>query len=358
MKITGKSVWVGLGFLVSGVCLWLFLRNMEWDRVGVALREAKYFYVLPCLLWFILGYVLRVIRWRSLIHEVKRVSFLNVFSATSIGFMANHLLPARAGEIVRTVLLGKKEDIGMATVFATIVMERLLDSMSLIILAVVIFALIPSLHSSAGMDPVPQGVMEIQDSHFLLQLKSGVGVLGATCLVSLLFFIFLDLYTKQSLDLVRRLLFFLPHNLREKLINILESFVLGLKVVKSVRQVIWLSALSFGIWFLFITGVYILGYSFGIKIPYTGMCVVVVCTGLAVALPQAPGYIGVYHLAVLKSLELFHVEPSVAQSFAIVLWTLNLFLTLILGGFFLWREGMGLGQLLVREPVSPAGPKG
>ena len=349
MKITGKLVWVGFGFLVSGICLWLFLRNIEWDRVGMALREAKYFYVLPGILVFFLVYVLRVLRWRSLVSEVKRVSFLNIFSATAIGFMANHLLPARAGEIVRTVVLGKKEGMGIATVFATIVMERLLDTMSLIILAIGVFALIPSLHDGTNPNPTPQ---EIQDTHFLLQLKSGVGILGATCVLSLFFFIFLDLYTERALNVTNRLLFFLPHNFKEKLMKILGSFVMGLKVLKSVKQVVWLSVLSFGIWFLAVIGIYVMGYSFGIKIPFAGMCLVMVCTSLAVALPQAPGYIGVFHLAVLKSLELFHVETSVAQSFAIVMWAANLFVIMAMGSFFLWREGMTFGQI-VREPASP-----
>ncbi|MDI6760626.1 MAG: lysylphosphatidylglycerol synthase transmembrane domain-containing protein [Candidatus Brocadiaceae bacterium] len=349
MRITGKSVWVGSGFLISGICLWLFVRDIEWGRVGMALREAKYFYVLPCLLGLALVYVLRVLRWQSLVSEVKRVSFVNIFSATAIGFMANNLLPARAGEIVRTVILGKKEGLGMATVFATIVMERLLDSMSLIILAIVVFALIPSVHTGAGTNPTPQ---EVQDAHFLLQIKSGIGIMGAMCVVSLLLFIILDLYSKQAMDIIGRFLFFLPHNLKGKIISLLESFVLGLKVLKGVKQVVWLSVLSFGVWFLSIAGTYILGYSFGIEIPFTGMCLVVVCTGLAVAIPQAPGYIGVFHLAVLKSLEIFHVETSVAQSFAIVLWTVNLFVTLTMGSFFLWREGMGLGQM-AREPTSP-----
>ncbi|HHT9131752.1 MAG TPA: lysylphosphatidylglycerol synthase transmembrane domain-containing protein [Candidatus Tripitaka californicus] len=349
MRITGKSVWIVSGLLISGICLWLFLKDMEWGRVRMALGEAEYFYVLPSLLVSILVYVLRALRWQSLVSEVKRVSFTNILSATAIGFMANNILPARAGEIVRTVILGKKEGLGMATVFATIVMERLLDSMSLIILATAIFALIPSLHNAASANPTPR---EVQDAHFLLQLKSGVGILGATCVVILLLFIILDLYSKQAMDVIGRLLFFLPHNLRGKIISLLESFVLGLKVLKSVRQVMWLSALSFGIWFLGVAGFYVLDYSFGIQIPFTGMCLVMVCTSLAVALPQAPGYIGVFHLAVLKSLELFHVETSVAQSFAIVLWTVNLFVTLTTGSFFLWREGMSLGQM-VREPASP-----
>lgn len=352
MKITGKSIWVGSGFLISGVCLWLFLRNLEWDRVEVALRGAKYFYVLPCTLGLLLIYVLRAFRWRSLVSEVKEASFLNMFSATSIGFMVNHLLPARAGEIVKTVIIGKKENISMATVFATVIMERLLDSMSLIILATGVLAFIPYFHPGTAHSPMVEETSELQNAHFLLQLKSGVGIMAAICVVSLIFFILLDLYSKQILDMVGKLLFFLPQGLKEKSVRMLASFVLGLKVLKNVRQVVWLTVLSFCIWFLGIMAVYILGLSFGIKIPFWGMSLVVVCTGLAVALPQAPGYIGVYHLAVTKSLELFHVDISVAQSFAIVLWMLNFFLPIVMGSFFLWKEGMSFSQV-VRKPTSP-----
>jgi uncharacterized protein (TIRG00374 family) len=346
MKLTGKSIWVGSGFVISGVCLWLFLRNIEWGQVGRALKEAEYFYVIPSLLVSFLVYILRALRWRSLLSEVKKASFLNLLSATFIGFMANHLLPARVGEIVRAVVIGKKENISMPTAFATIVMERLFDSVSLIIVATVVFAFIPCFRQSTAQNPAVEGNLELQNSHFLLQLKSGVGIMGAVCVVSLVFFILLDLYSKRVIDLTGRLLFFLPCGLKEKLLRILESFVPGLKILRNTRQVIWLSLLSFGMWFVGILSVYILSLSFGIGVPITGMSLVVVCTSLAVAMPQAPGYVGVYHLAVLKSLELFHVDVSVAQSFAIVLWTIGFFLPIVMGSFFLWREGLSFSQVL------------
>ncbi len=352
MKLAGKSIWVLSGFLISGFCLWLFFRNIEWEEVKTAIQGAKYFYVLPCLAWFFLAYLFRTLRWMSLISGIKKISFLNVFSATFIGFMGNHILPARAGEIVKTVILGKKEGIRVATVLGTVVMERLLDTITLIIMATVVLALLPSTQEELASSLGQQGLLEIQEYNLLMHLRSYVKILAAVCVISVIFFIFLDFYYKKMLEIIGNLLFFLPQGPRGKVMRVLESFVGGLKVLKSVRQVMWLTLLSFGIWFVFVFATYTLGHSFDIDIPITGMCLLVICTAVAVALPQAPAYIGVYHLAVLKSLELFHIDRSIAQSFAIILWMLNVTVPLVVGSFFLWREGIYFSQIVKQADVS------
>ncbi|MDO8136976.1 MAG: lysylphosphatidylglycerol synthase transmembrane domain-containing protein [Candidatus Brocadiales bacterium] len=352
--ITRKSFWLFTGFLISGLCLWLFLKNIEWDKLLLSLREANYIYVFPSLGAMMVCYLLRALRWGSLVSPVKRASFINLFSAVSIGFMGNHLLPARAGEFIRSVLLGKKENISISTVIATVVMERLLDSISMIILATVVLSILPisidpqGSATSAG----SPSLQDIRNSTFLHQMKSGIGILGGVCLVTVVSLILLDLYSQRAISLVEKLLFFIPHGLRDTLLGLLGSFIHGLKVLRNIKQVLWLSILSFAIWLSGILSAYILAYSFHIEIPFSAMCLVGVGIGLAVALPQAPGYIGVYHLAVQKTLELFHVDLSSAQSFAIVSWTINILVPIIIGTFFLWREGMSFGQLIERKATT------
>lgn len=351
MKITKHGLWVLSGLIISGLCLWLFLRGIEWGKLSMALSGANYFYVLPCLGGLMATYLLRALRWGSLISPVKRISFGNLFSAMSIGFMANHILPARAGEVIRSVLLGKKEDIKVTTVIATVVMERLFDTVSLIVLATVVIALLPHAHhvaqEAAAIGLAGENLQgEIEDSIFVHQLKSGIGILGGVCLVTILSLVLLDLYPQKAMVVAGQLLFFLPHALRDRLLGLLESFAHGLKILRNIRQVFWLSFLSFAIWALGIVSMYVLGLSFGIKLPFTGMCLVCISVGLAVALPQAPAYIGVFQLAVLKTLELFSVELSSAQSFAIVLWAVNVFMAITLGMFFLWKEGLRFRQLI------------
>ncbi|MFQ5956333.1 MAG: lysylphosphatidylglycerol synthase transmembrane domain-containing protein [Candidatus Brocadiales bacterium] len=355
MILSSKGFWILFGLFISGLCLWLFLKDIEWEKLSLALKEANYIYVIPSVMVVFLTYLVRVTRWELLILPIKKVSFMNVFSATAIGFMANHVLPARAGEIIKCVVLSKKENIRTTGVFATVVVERLLDSVSLIIFATVVLAVI----SPHGSEAVYSGAYapsnpthEANDLHLLDQLKKGIGILGGVCLVTVVSLILLDIYSQKAIDLVGKMFFFLPHSIKDRILHLLESFVQGMKVLKNIRQVLWLTFLSFSLWILFVVSMIILGYSFGIELPFTGMCFVCICISLAVALPQAPGYIGVFHFAVLKSLELFQVELSAAQSFAIVLWAVNIFTSLIIGMLFLWMEGLSFSQIIREQEVS------
>ncbi|HHT9134513.1 MAG TPA: lysylphosphatidylglycerol synthase transmembrane domain-containing protein [Candidatus Avalokitesvara rifleensis] len=348
-----RAIWILFGLFLSGLCLWLFLRDTNWEELSLALRKADYVYVLPAVLVTLLTYLVRGIRWELLVLPIKKVSFMNVLSAISIGFMANHLLPARAGEIIRCIVLSKKEDMRTTGVFATVVMERLLDSVSLIIFATVVLAALTH-HGPGQFYPDTSTTSNPVGDDLLLfnQLKRGIAILGGVCLVTVVILIFLDVYKEKAVGLVDRLFFFLPHAVKDRILHLLESFVQGMKVLKNIRQVLWLSFLSFGLWILFVVAMVILGYSFEIEIPFAGMCFVCICISLAVALPQAPAYIGVFHFAVQKSLEIFHVALPVAQSFAIVLWATSIFTSVAIGTFFLWKEGLSFSQIVKVQGVS------
>ena len=90
-------------------------------------------------------------------------------------------------------------------------------------------------------------------------------------------------------------------------------------------------------------------FSFHMHLPFMGACLVAICLALAVALPQAPGYIGVFHIAVLKSLDIFGIQTTAAQSYAIVLWAISILPSTIMGFFFLWREGIAFREVVKLE---------
>ncbi|MGR3296279.1 MAG: lysylphosphatidylglycerol synthase transmembrane domain-containing protein [Candidatus Bathyanammoxibius sp.] len=353
MKTNVKQISLLLGLCISAVFLWLFLREIEWDELYSALQRADYIYVIPAVLITLVTYLIRTARWELLVLPIKKVSFPNVLSATTIGLMANHVLPARAGEIIRCVVLSRSEKVRVTGIFATVIMERLLDSLSLIIFATVVIAVIAPHGTGSGATESSVAAGNSIDTHTLLfvQLKKGLGILTGICIMSAILLAFLDIYTQRTLDLVSKLCFFLPHSINDIILHLLESFVRGLKVLKNFRQLLWLSFLSFSLWISFVLIMILLGYSFGIDIPFAAMCFVCICIALAVAMPQAPGYIGVFHYVVQKSLELFHVAPATAQSYAIVLWSVSIFTSIILGAFFLWREGLSFGQMVKAREV-------
>ena len=176
-----------------------------------------------------------------------------------------------------------------------------------------------------------------------LEKWSAIMAFLGICAITSLFL--LSLYPKKAGAVFEKLLFIFPHHLRDKLVNLLHSFISGLQVFDHKTKLIWIGVLSLMIWLLNAASVYVLCYSFDIGLSFAGACFVTVCIALAVALPQAPGFIGVFHIATQKSLDVFGIGLSSAQSFAILLWAVSVIPVTIAGLLFLWREGISFGEI-------------
>ncbi len=286
-----------------------------------------------------------------------------------IGFMANNVLPARLGEIIRPVMIARKEKIKVSTSFATIVMERIFDILGIIVIASLLFCFLPSEPSHnrhvGAANHIEASTVDSKtvehggqansystsqknktDSQSVInQLKKWSAIMAffGICAIAILFL--LSLYPKRAGAVFEKLLFIFPHHLRDKLVSLLHSFISGLQVFDHKTKLIWIGTLSIIIWLLNALSIYVLCYSFDIGLSYAGSCFVTVCIALAVALPQAPGFIGVFHIATQKSLDVFGIDLSSAQSFAILLWAISVVPVTVTGMLFLWREGMSFGEI-------------
>ncbi len=350
MKFNKKNILFIVSIIASIVCTWLFVKNIDWLLLKNALRNANYWFIIPTLILTLVVYVVRAIRWRGLLSHIKLISVMNLLSVTCIGFMANNILPARVGEVLRPFILTKKEDIKFSTSFATVIVERIFDMMGLIIFTVAVIALLP--HPSPShhaLSHVSTSQVSTINESIIPSLKKWTEVfaaVGGFTIVSLFFVVFKPDFFKKILF---KLCFFLPHKIKDKVLGLYESFVYGLKILEDKTQTVWMLALSLFIWILGGAEIYLLGFSFHMHLPFVGACLVAVCLALAVALPQAPGYIGVFHIAVLKSLHIFGIETTAAQSYAIVLWAISILPSTILGFLFLWREGIAFREVVKLE---------
>ncbi|MCP5006779.1 MAG: flippase-like domain-containing protein [Planctomycetes bacterium] len=367
MNFNKKNIIFLLGIIVSVSCSWLFVRKVEWTSLNRAFTEAKYIYVIPTIIILFASHYVRSIRWSWLLAPVKRVTIINVFSAIIIGFMANNILPARVGEIIRPLMIGKKENIRLSTVAATVIIERVFDVLSLIVLATATLFLLPTYITKNDLKERPNytssttlaetikveavdkvsgpgattGMYETNRST-IHQLKKWAGLFTGFGILSILFLFLLSIYPKQASDITKKLLFFLPHHQRDKTIGLIDSFISGLQIFDDKKQIFFVGIVSIVIWVLNVAGIYILGYSFNLGLSFIGACFVTVCLALAVALPQAPGYIGVFHIATQKTLCIFGIDMSSAQSYAILLWAASIIPVTLIGFLLLWREGMGI----------------
>ncbi|MDR4506187.1 MAG: flippase-like domain-containing protein [Candidatus Scalindua sp.] len=374
MKLDKKKIVFLFGILVSAVCSWLFIRKVEWASLHRAFSEAKYIYVLPTIFIIFVSYYIRAIRWAWLLAPVKKVSILNLFSVTIIGFMANNVLPARVGEIIRPVMIAKRENVRLSTAAATVIIERVFDILSLIVLATVTLFLLPAnitqkdqtgiadyANSAAHQEIIDEETKDNDPDALKTTDKDEINISTIkqlkkwsklfTCFggVSVLFLFLLSTYPRHASAVAKTLIFFLPHRLKDSLIGLIDSFVSGLQIFDNKKDLFSAGILSFVIWILNAAGIYILAYSFNLNLSFVGACFVMVCLSLAVALPQAPGYIGVFHIATQKTLSLFDIGMSSAQSYAILLWATSIIPVTLIGFMLLWREGMGIMTITKQE---------
>jgi len=311
----------------------LALYRLDLKEVGSALLEANYLFVAPALLVTFCGYLLRAARWRVILLPSKEVSAGRLFPLLIIGFAVNNLLPARIGEFARAYLLGEKEGISKSLSFATVVVERILDGLTLIFslfLVSLLFAL-PGWGRKMG----------------LLSVLFFGGALA---------FLFLLLYGReQSSRVVKRLA--TPLGLADRATQVASSFVSGAEALRHRRSIPSLALLSLLVWSCEATSYLFLTWAFPIYLSplmrVVAALFVMVVANLGVLIPSSPGYIGTFHFFAMSALAVFGAARETALSYGVVSHALQYLLVTGLGLLFLWRENLSL--LRIRTEVASGG---
>jgi hypothetical protein len=265
-----------------------------------------------------------------MVRHLKPVRMTSLISSTLIGFMASGVLPARAGEIVRAAVLARQEGLKVSGVFATIVVERLCDLLAVIFfLMLVLFYLPVSGDNAAIMD----------------RLRFFGFVFGAIIAAAMAFLAALKTWphrVKQALSPVTNRL---PGRAAHQVEVILDNFIEGLGMLRGWWEALSIGALSLLLWLVIGLINWSLSFAFDIQMSVLGGCLIFVVTAFAIAVPQAPSFIGVFHVAVETSLRLLDVTSVSAKSYAIVLWAVSLVTPIVLGTLALWWAGLSLGDL-------------
>jgi hypothetical protein len=180
-------------------------------------------------------YAVRALRWQYLLAPLGKTHFSTAFRATVIGFAASFLLPARAGEVIRPYVLARREGLSPPAAFATIILERLLDLL-VVLLLFAFFVLTAGPGVVAG------------DPSELARVKLG----GVTALVAALagvaFFFVMAGHPERLGQLALRLEAVLPAKLSHALAGFVRTFTQGLAVMRQPRRLFVSLLLSFPLW--------------------------------------------------------------------------------------------------------------
>ncbi len=311
-----------LGILISIVFLYLAVRKVNFTETVTALEQAKYWYMLPNILFVILGMWIRAIRWKFMVNPIKKVSLSSLFRSTLIGFMAINLLPARIGEFVRAYSLGKKEQISKSATLATIALERIFDLLALLV--VLWFTLV--------LFPTPELIKKI--GYLTLLIVAGV----------MLLLVFLKTKTRLTLNFLEKLFFFVKKSWFEKFRQLIFKFVTGLAVLDHFSSVLWIMVISLVLWFATALSNYFIFLAFDLHPPIYASFILLILVILGVSLPSSPGFIGTFQLACVVALSFFKIDKSTAFSFSIILWLCNYVPVTLLGLYYLRLEHFSLKQ--------------
>jgi hypothetical protein len=319
-----RSIRIALSIAISAVFLGFAVRGVEWSKVATALTDAHYIFVLPIFGITVWALYIRAQRWRVLLRPVGNPAMRALVSATNIGFMANMVLPLRVGEVIRPVLLSRKERQPLSGILATIVLERVFDMFTILFL----FGL------AASMVAVSDEVRQ-----WGYRLCGLAAVIGAMIL-------FVRWQEARALQLLRLVLRPLPHRLADPIEHFFHGFLQALEILRSPVAFLQLLGWSVYLW-LVIALVYLLGLlAFDVQAPLIlGALVVSAVVAIFVSAPSAPGYIGAMQAGCVVSLAIFGVSKDSALAYSIVVHITQFAGVIGAGLYSLAREGMTMRQL-------------
>jgi uncharacterized protein (TIRG00374 family) len=331
-------VWISIG--VSLALLVYLFSKVDYRQLWLSLASADGTLLLTAAVLISTTVVVRAWRWQYLLKPVKEVRFSNSMSATSIGLMANMVLPMRLGEIVRAVVLGHRERIDKSASFATVVVDRLLDGFTILFILVVILLVAPL--------PI--------DQEWQKRLQWG----GILCFViyfavlALLFY--LHRSPAQVLQRVRRLCSGLPAHWVDRLCHFLESFSGGLHILDRTEYLGQIIVTSLVLWGLMGVYNFTVVLAFHLNLPLAVGFILLVAQAAAVMIPSSPGFVGTHHAASVGCLSLWGISPEAALSVALVMHAIGYFLTIAIGAVYLWAVGLSMRDLGQLERAIPGAP--
>jgi uncharacterized protein (TIRG00374 family) len=329
--------------LVVGL-LALFLHNVNLRGVVLEIVHARPEWLAVSLASTFLNLALRAWRWQYLLEPLGAASFGSSFRATAVGFAASSVLPARAGEFIRPYFLARQERMSATGAFATIILERLLDSITVLVL---LAAYVLVFGRGLGVaNPVA-----------FQAVKWAGATAGAGSLVALVVLFLLAGDPARLGRTLTRLGESLPSTFASLLGRVAEKFATGLAIIRRPGRLLVALALSFPLWLCIAVGIWAAALAFQIAVPFTGSFLLIAILVIGVAVPT-PGAVGGFHEAYrIGATMFFGASNDAAVGSAIVLHAFTIGPSLLLGLFFAAREGLnvaGMRQLANQAESGPA----
>ena len=350
MAVNNWRFWTALG--VSVLLLLLLLYQVGVGNIGRALQDANYVYVAPAIGLYFVAVYFRALRWRYLLSPLAVLPVARLYPVIVVGYMANNLLPARLGELVRSYYLARRERLSTSSTLATVAVERVYDGVTLLAFAALAAPVLLLLGRFAVTSDTTRAAWLIVAS-VTVALFFGA-LLFLTSLVAV----------PRFVDFVQGCTRIVPGRFREKAQNLVSAFVQGLSILNSPRQHLMLLVLSVPVWLMEGATYLLIGYSFGLDEIFgsvwtliLAVLLVTATSNLATSLPASIGGIGPFEVVAQQTLLALGVAAPVGAAYAGVVHLVALWLPVTIAGLILaWKQNLSLRSLAKSPEPSEAEP--
>ncbi len=329
-----------LGVLISAIFLFFALRGLNLGDFWGAIQGANYWWLLPGIAVYFVAVWVRAWRWHYLLKPIRAIKTRTMFPITCIGYMGNNIYPARAGEVLRAVVLKRKEGVPISASLATIIVERIFDG---VVMLGFVFVNLPELAKVAG-----------AESGFVGNIQSlalwGAGIFAAVLVLFLVAAMSPERTARLGDWFINRLL---PVRLRTKTSGMMHKFLDGLASLRSPGNVLMVFFTSILIWLLETVKYWFVMHAFTFSVSFFALMLLNGVANLATTIPAAPGYIGTWEAVTKAILMAYAVAPADALGYAVVLHVALWLPITLLGAWYMAREGIKWNDSMRAEIRSP-----
>ncbi len=324
-----------LGVLISVIFLWLALRGLHLDQFWGTVQSANYWWLIPGVGVYFIGVWVRAWRWHYLLGPIKKIPTKTMFPITTIGYMGNNIYPARAGEVLRAVILRRKEGVPVSASLATIIVERIFDG---VVMLAFVFVNLPELAKLTGSSGFVGNIQQVA--------VIGTGVFLGALGVFLLAAMFPQVTAKIGVGIIER---FMPQRLRKKITGIMHKFLDGLASLRSPFNVLMVFFTSVIIWLLETGKYWFVMHAFDFNVSFFALMLMNGIVNLATTIPSAPGYIGTFDAPGIAVLTAYGVDQATAAGYTLTLHVALWLPITLLGAYYMAREGLKWSDSLREE---------
>lgn len=327
------------GVLLGVGLLGWFLGGLHWSELGNVLRDVSPGWLGLAVLVMLADYAIHAWRWGILLRDVDPdADFELLWGATAIGWAFNTLLPFRAGNFVRPAVVALRRPVSYTTVLFTTVAEYVCDAVGIVLMVLWMIWLLPA---------------EMLGHGILADVKvwgtwTGVAALALVGVVVLL-------SSRQAREVVQWAVRPVPsERVRRRMLGTFDELVAGMASVGNPIRLLQALVLTIAYWGGWLVGLVVTLRAFHLELPLAGALFMEAALTLSMMVPQAPGFLGVFHVVTEKALALWGTPTAQAEGIALVFWTVVFVPITLVGLFEGWRRGLDVvgGRRAVLEELA------